>query len=109
MKSPVKGRRKAWTRGCTVTTIDGAATNGHLDVVKWLHANRPEVCTIAAMNSAAIGGHMGGRVGARSMGGTPPCRLADACTTYCRGCTPGRTSRVSTPAGSSCTPHRAWS
>lgn len=28
----------------------GAAKNGHLDVVKWLHENHTEGCTVWAMN-----------------------------------------------------------
>ncbi|OWY93471.1 hypothetical protein PHMEG_00037128 [Phytophthora megakarya] len=38
--------------------MDIAAANGHLAVVKWLHFNRPEGCTIAAMNKAASHGHI---------------------------------------------------
>jgi hypothetical protein len=35
-----------------------AAYNGHLDVVKWLHANRTEGCTKNALDWAAIYGHI---------------------------------------------------
>jgi hypothetical protein len=37
--------------------MDGAAGQGHLDVVKWLHENRKEGCTGNAMNAAAGGDH----------------------------------------------------
>ncbi|KAL3665622.1 hypothetical protein V7S43_009656 [Phytophthora oleae] len=33
--------------------MDYTASRGHLDVVKWLHANRSESCATAAMNEAA--------------------------------------------------------
>ena len=33
--------------------MDGAATNGHLEVVEWLHANRYEGCTAEAIDRAA--------------------------------------------------------
>jgi len=42
---------------CTTAAIDGAATNGHLSVVKWLHKNRAEGCTTVAMDGAARNGH----------------------------------------------------
>ncbi|EGZ19424.1 hypothetical protein PHYSODRAFT_558163 [Phytophthora sojae] len=42
---------------CTSAAMDIAAANGHLDVVKWLHAYRSEGCTAAAMDKAA-GGHL---------------------------------------------------
>lgn len=32
--------------------MDGAAANGHLHLVKWLHKNRMEACTTAAMDNA---------------------------------------------------------
>ncbi|OWZ19407.1 hypothetical protein PHMEG_0006347, partial [Phytophthora megakarya] len=35
-----------------------AAENGHFDVLKWLHANRPEGCTTFAMNIAASKGNL---------------------------------------------------
>ncbi|KAG6963682.1 hypothetical protein JG688_00008062 [Phytophthora aleatoria] len=38
--------------------MDGAASGGHLDVVKWLHTRRSEGCTMHAMNGAASGGHV---------------------------------------------------
>lgn len=37
--------------------MDGAALDGHLDVVRWLHPNRTEGCTANAMNWAAANGH----------------------------------------------------
>uniref|UniRef100_K3WWS3 Ankyrin repeat-containing domain n=1 Tax=Globisporangium ultimum (strain ATCC 200006 / CBS 805.95 / DAOM BR144) TaxID=431595 RepID=K3WWS3_GLOUD len=35
--------------------MDAAATNDHLHVLKWLHANRSEGCTTDAMNGVADG------------------------------------------------------
>lgn len=46
------------SEGCTAAAMDGAAKNGHFDVVKWLHAMRSEGCTVAAMNRAAANGHL---------------------------------------------------
>jgi len=37
--------------------MDFAASNGHLDVVKWLHANRHEGCTQCAIKDAYRNGH----------------------------------------------------
>lgn len=37
---------------------DSAAGNGCLSVVKWLHSNRNEGCTVSAMNWAAAEGHL---------------------------------------------------
>ncbi|ETI50794.1 hypothetical protein F443_05726 [Phytophthora nicotianae P1569] len=42
---------------CTTAAMDGAAMNGHLNVVKWLHKNREEGCTTSAMDLAAQNGH----------------------------------------------------
>lgn len=36
--------------------MDGAASGGHLEVVKWLQHNRAEGCTSAAMDGAAAAG-----------------------------------------------------
>ncbi|KAE9087782.1 hypothetical protein PF007_g20240 [Phytophthora fragariae] len=44
--------------GCTAAAMDGAAANGHMDVVQWLHRNRNEGCTMDAMDSAAGNGHL---------------------------------------------------
>ncbi|KAF1790995.1 hypothetical protein GQ600_6035 [Phytophthora cactorum] len=38
--------------------MDVAASNGHLEVVKWLHANSNEGCTTFAMSAAAANGHL---------------------------------------------------
>ena len=38
--------------------MDAAALQGHLDIVKWLHINRSEGCSVHAMDSAAAGGHL---------------------------------------------------
>ncbi|CAH0491106.1 unnamed protein product [Peronospora farinosa] len=43
---------------CTQDAMDGAATNGHLEIVQYLHRHRTEGCTVAAMNGAAQNGHM---------------------------------------------------
>src|SRR5437016_230119 len=44
--------------GCNDDAMDNAASNGHLDVVKWLHENRTEGCTTHAMDNAAENGHL---------------------------------------------------
>ncbi|EGZ24389.1 hypothetical protein PHYSODRAFT_487528 [Phytophthora sojae] len=44
--------------GCTGDAMNRAAWNGHLEVVKWLHEHRTEGCTQQAMNMAAKGGHL---------------------------------------------------
>ncbi|POM78987.1 Hypothetical protein PHPALM_3418 [Phytophthora palmivora] len=38
--------------------MDAAALRGHLEVVKWLHENRSEGCSVHAMDSAAASGHL---------------------------------------------------
>ncbi|CAK4157269.1 unnamed protein product [Aphanomyces euteiches] len=45
-------------RRCTVHAMDGAATNGHLEVVKYLHSNRTEGCTPNAIDLAASNGYL---------------------------------------------------
>jgi hypothetical protein len=40
----------------TENAMNWAAKNGHLEVIKWLHTNRFERCTINAMNWAAQNG-----------------------------------------------------
>jgi hypothetical protein len=37
--------------------MDGAAENGHLEVIKWLHQNRHEGCTIKSMENATENDH----------------------------------------------------
>ena len=44
--------------GCTMWAMDMAAGNGHLEIVKFLHENRSEGCTINAMDYAAKNGHL---------------------------------------------------
>ena len=39
--------------GCTEKALDGAASNGHLPVVRWLHENRREGASTDAMDGAA--------------------------------------------------------
>lgn len=43
---------------CSTAAMNGAATGNHLDVVKWLHANRTEGCTTEAMDNAAHDDHL---------------------------------------------------
>lgn len=38
--------------------MDGAAGGGHLDVVRWLAANRTEGCSQGAFDMAAAEGHL---------------------------------------------------
>ncbi|EQC33406.1 hypothetical protein SDRG_08921 [Saprolegnia diclina VS20] len=42
---------------CTSAAMDGAAMNGHGDIVAFLHSARTEGCTIAAATAAAVHGH----------------------------------------------------
>ncbi|EQC32473.1 hypothetical protein SDRG_09800 [Saprolegnia diclina VS20] len=42
---------------CSTAAMDGAAMNGHSDVVLFLHSARTEGCTIAAATAAAVNGH----------------------------------------------------
>ncbi|RLN98927.1 hypothetical protein BBJ28_00014959 [Nothophytophthora sp. Chile5] len=42
----------------THRAMDSAASNGHLEMVQWLHANRSEGCTTDAMHDAAANGHL---------------------------------------------------
>ncbi|RHY60474.1 hypothetical protein DYB30_003024 [Aphanomyces astaci] len=44
--------------GCTTGAMDWAAGYGHLEVVQWLHANRREGCTTSAMDMASAKGHL---------------------------------------------------
>ncbi|ETV82202.1 hypothetical protein H257_04912 [Aphanomyces astaci] len=48
--------------GCSFTTdaMDAAATNGHLDVVQWMHASkrRDQGCTYVALAGACRNGHL---------------------------------------------------
>ncbi|KDO18079.1 hypothetical protein SPRG_16517 [Saprolegnia parasitica CBS 223.65] len=43
---------------CSTDAMDKAAGNGHLDVVRFLHAHRSEGCTDKAMSQAATNGHL---------------------------------------------------
>ncbi|KAJ1342656.1 hypothetical protein BSLG_002754 [Batrachochytrium salamandrivorans] len=53
-------QHRPWTTrwGCTQWAMIAAAKNGHLDIVKFLHANRTEGCTSKAMDCAARHGHL---------------------------------------------------
>ncbi|CAN0275436.1 unnamed protein product, partial [Hapterophycus canaliculatus] len=55
------------TEGCTEKAMDGAAANGHLEMVKWLHHNRPEVCVAVFENKT---GQFACARGVRSVGCT---------------------------------------
>lgn len=44
--------------GCSTRAMDDAAKNGHIPIVQWLHANRSEGCTTKAMDYAASSGHL---------------------------------------------------
>ncbi|ETL99880.1 hypothetical protein L917_03348 [Phytophthora nicotianae] len=46
------------TEGCTVAAMDGAARNGFMEVVQFLHTQRTEGCTVAALDGAARNGHL---------------------------------------------------
>ena len=43
---------------CLTKAMDGAALNGKLEIVKWLHENRFEGCTTKAMDRAAGNGYI---------------------------------------------------
>ncbi|KAF0696984.1 Aste57867_12297 [Aphanomyces stellatus] len=43
---------------CTSDAIDGAARNGHLDVLRFLHMHTKATCTTDAMDLAAMNGHL---------------------------------------------------
>ncbi|GAB9472954.1 hypothetical protein Gpo141_00010119 [Globisporangium polare] len=44
--------------GCTHEAMNGAVGNGHLDVVRFLHEHRTEGCSTQAMDRAAKNGHL---------------------------------------------------
>ncbi|EGG22277.1 hypothetical protein DFA_04395 [Cavenderia fasciculata] len=44
--------------GCTFEALDGAALNGYIEIVKFLHFNRTEGASINAMNWAAENGYI---------------------------------------------------
>ncbi|OWZ23131.1 hypothetical protein PHMEG_0002028 [Phytophthora megakarya] len=44
--------------GCSTRAMDDAAKNGHLPIVQWLHTNRSEGSTTKAMDYAASSGHL---------------------------------------------------
>ncbi|CAH0485364.1 unnamed protein product [Peronospora farinosa] len=46
------------SEGCTTAAIDGAARNGHLKVVKWLSKHYVRRCSSCALNAAAENGHV---------------------------------------------------
>ncbi|RLN71807.1 hypothetical protein BBJ29_004861 [Phytophthora kernoviae] len=54
----VKWMHAMRNEGCSVSAMEKAAGNGHLEIVKWLHLHRSEGCTERAMDWAAQGGHL---------------------------------------------------
>ncbi|KAF0682801.1 Aste57867_25100 [Aphanomyces stellatus] len=46
------------TGGCSTAAMDGAAANGHLATVQFLHTHRTEGCSDVAMRMAAANGHL---------------------------------------------------
>ena len=46
------------SEGCTVDAMNWAASTGQLEVIKWLHINRSEGCIASAINRAAINNHL---------------------------------------------------
>ncbi|CAM9826875.1 unnamed protein product [Laminaria digitata] len=54
----VKWLHENRTEGCTTSAMDVSAMHGHLEVVQWLAANRPEGCTTKAMDWAAMEGKL---------------------------------------------------
>lgn len=50
--SSVKWLHSHRVEGCTTAAMDRAASRGRLDIVKWLHENRTEGSTTAAMDGA---------------------------------------------------------
>lgn len=54
----VKWLHENRSEGCSVHAMDSAAASGHLNVVQWLHENRVEGCTTGAIDTAAAGGHL---------------------------------------------------
>ncbi|TYZ52111.1 hypothetical protein PybrP1_003934, partial [[Pythium] brassicae (nom. inval.)] len=55
----IKWLRDQQLAGKTTHWLDGAASVGHLDIIKWIHENMPkDASTPDAMNGAASGGHL---------------------------------------------------
>ncbi|KAG2808913.1 hypothetical protein PC111_g16293 [Phytophthora cactorum] len=50
----IYGDSNSWTSGA----MDGAAANGRLDVVQWLHDHRSEGCSAAAKDKAVANSHL---------------------------------------------------
>ncbi|KAG2774417.1 hypothetical protein PC129_g5422 [Phytophthora cactorum] len=46
------------SEGCTTDAMDLAAGGGHLDVVKWLDGNRLEGCTVQAIQKSVVRGDL---------------------------------------------------
>ncbi|EGG15191.1 hypothetical protein DFA_10017 [Cavenderia fasciculata] len=43
---------------CSTQAIDGAALNGHVEMIDYLYKNRQEQCTVAAIENACRNGHL---------------------------------------------------
>lgn len=54
----VKLLHKSRMEGCTTRAMDWSARYVHLEMVRWLNENRPEGCTIRAMDSAIAHDHL---------------------------------------------------
>ncbi|KAL3657638.1 hypothetical protein V7S43_017443 [Phytophthora oleae] len=56
----VKWLHEHTSGGCTSNAMDGAAEHGHLSLLKWLKVNRTEGCnvTIEAMRKSLQNGHI---------------------------------------------------
>ncbi|EFA82653.1 hypothetical protein PPL_04346 [Heterostelium album PN500] len=53
----VKWLHENRTEGCSKAAMIYASTNGNIQLVKWLHENRTEGCDRSAMNNASANGH----------------------------------------------------
>ncbi|EFA82703.1 Putative ubiquitin-conjugating enzyme [Heterostelium album PN500] len=54
----VKWLHENRTEGCSKAAMIYASTNGNIQLVKWLHENRTEGCDRSAMNNASANGHL---------------------------------------------------
>ena len=54
----IKWLHENTNQNCTIWAMNRAAEFGRLEVVKWLHVNRTEGCSVDAMDKAAVNGHL---------------------------------------------------
>ena len=47
-----------YDKECPTCAMDYAASEGYLDIIKWLHKHRPRDCTTEAMDNAIMNGHI---------------------------------------------------